>query len=66
MDELDGRAYANMRLLAQVGRAVFRDVGDLDHSKMYSLRELSRKKSAQVEKPTARARLDRHPALHPP
>ncbi|HOX46881.1 MAG TPA: hypothetical protein PK668_25005 [Myxococcota bacterium] len=53
MDELDGRAYANMRLLAQVGRAVFKDVGDLEHSRMYSLRELSRKKSAQVEKPTA-------------
>jgi hypothetical protein len=45
MAELDGRAYHPMRLLSQIGQAVFREAGDKAHARLYSLRELHRKRA---------------------
>jgi hypothetical protein len=42
MDELDGRAYTNMRLLSQVGRAVQLEVGNKVQARAYALRSLNR------------------------
>jgi hypothetical protein len=53
MDEMDGRAYHNMRLLTQAGQAVFRDLGEKEHARMYSLRELHKKHPAQGDQPAA-------------
>jgi hypothetical protein len=43
MAEMVGRAYANMRILVKVGRAVFRAEGDRAHARMYALTELHRR-----------------------
>jgi hypothetical protein len=45
MAELDGRAYHHMRLLSQIGQAVFREAGDKAHASLYCLRELHRKRA---------------------
>jgi hypothetical protein len=42
-----------MRLLTRVGRAVYRDLGDAEHARQYSLRNLSRGKAARDQKSAA-------------
>jgi hypothetical protein len=44
LDELDGRAYTNLRFLSRVGRACFLDAGDQVRADGYLLRKLNRSK----------------------
>jgi hypothetical protein len=47
VDELDGRAYTNLRLLAQVGRSSFMDAGDRLRADAYSLRQLNHRRGTK-------------------
>jgi hypothetical protein len=58
VDELDGRAYTNLRLLSQVGKNTFMDAGDGLRADAYSLRNLTRRRVARV-------RADLEPASPP-
>jgi len=49
VDELDGRAYTNLRLLSQVGRSTFMDAGDKLRADAYSLRQLTRHRGARAK-----------------
>ncbi|HOX44451.1 MAG TPA: hypothetical protein PK668_12680 [Myxococcota bacterium] len=51
LDELDGRAYTNLRLLSQVGRACFMDAGDQVRAEGYLLRRLNRNKKDLGQEP---------------
>jgi hypothetical protein len=62
VDELIGRAYANLRILSKVGRAMFSDEGDEAHARSYLLTELHRRRAKAGAQAPA---LDRQAGLAP-